>query len=856
MKAPVGLSGLALGTMLRPLLAALGALVCLSATIAPPTHLADDAFNRDPCNARFGFSDMPHCNASDTPASRARALAASLSVAEKASFVETAYQTGNQAAGLARVMATTCFMGAVACQNEAGCQPNSRNTTALPCPITLAATWDRALLRRAADMVSTEVRSLTNGLGTQNGIICWDPVLNTCRDPRWGRCQEGYGEDPFLVGEIARVWIRGIQGSPHARHMKVGTISKHFAAHTGPESPNNEQGVGRMAFDTVVSERALHSHFLSPFKAAAEAGTVGFMCSYNAINGIPACGNRWLLEDIARGSTMSGRGSNRTEVTIQSDCGAVGNIYSQHKAVSSPEEATAMALNAGVNTLCGGGGVAEVVGAGMLTEAVLTKRVEQTLVSHFQLGVYDAPSEVEWKDNSTYNLSRIDSTSHKALAREAAAKAVVLLENRRSTLPAKPSAYGAGKTILVTGPNSGVENRSFCYGDSSAEPSCHGSGMPISMLGTYYAPTPSHISQPIEAVRAAYPAATVLHVPGCDHVWCADPHLAAVSAAAAQADLVLFFGGVSGHWVGGSSQPQWNPDSNSSSGPKGGHPMDIGLATEGVDRWNITLTKGQESLLQAAAKAASKSKPRTARTVVSLIGGFPVTSAWAAENADALLIAGCGGEQGGAGLLDVLIGAVPPAGRLPYTIHRSQADLQDITVYNDLRNQTYRNRQFAPPPLYRFGDGRSYVRFAYSGLSVSPAAPRVCDDLTIEVSVTNPGAVAADEVVQVYSRCPCGSAMQCEAGTCTSAAFSTPPSTALIGFARQAIPADAKPHSVKILIRANTLAGFRETDMASVLRPGQLWLTVGGGQLGSETAGPVLHAKLNVTGAERLLAEC
>ena len=177
-------------------------------------------------------------------------------------------------------------------------------------------------------------------------------------------------------------------------------------------------------------------------------------------------------------------------------------------------------------------------------------------------------------------------------------------------------------------------------------------------------------------------------------------------------------------------------------------------------------------------------------------------------------------------------------------------------MYNDLRNQTYRNRQFAPPPLYRFGDGRSYVRFAYSGLSVSPAAPRVCDDLTIEVSVTNPGAVAADEVVQVYSRCPCGSATQCEAGTCTSAAFSTPPSTALIGFARQAIPADAKPHSVKILIRANTLAGFRETDMASVLRPGQLWLTVGGGQLGSETAGPVLHAKLNVTGAERLLAEC
>ena len=248
----------------------------------PPAPPASDEFNRDPCNPMFNFSALPHCDATRSPASRARALAATLSLADKAKFVESTYQSGNQAVGLARVMATTCLMGAVA--SGFGSHPNSRNTTALPCPITLAATWDRELLQRAAAMVSTEVRSLTNDLGTQNGIICWDPVLNTCRDPRWGRCQEGYGEDPFLTAEIARVWIRGIQGNPAAKHMKVGTISKHFAAHTGPESPNNEQDVGRMSFDTVVSERALHSHFLAPFRAAAEAGTIGFMCSYNAIN--------------------------------------------------------------------------------------------------------------------------------------------------------------------------------------------------------------------------------------------------------------------------------------------------------------------------------------------------------------------------------------------------------------------------------------------------------------------------------------------------------------------------------------------------------------------------------------------
>ena len=146
------------------------------------------AFDRDPCNPAYGFASMPHCNASDTPNNRARALAATLSVKQLAAFVQTAFQKGDRTLGLPQIQATTCLMGAVA--NGYGANANSYNTTALPCPITMAATWDRALIHRAADMVSTEVRSLTNGLGSGNGLICWDPVLNTCRDPRWGRCQE------------------------------------------------------------------------------------------------------------------------------------------------------------------------------------------------------------------------------------------------------------------------------------------------------------------------------------------------------------------------------------------------------------------------------------------------------------------------------------------------------------------------------------------------------------------------------------------------------------------------------------------------------------------------------------------
>eukprot|EP01045_Picozoa_sp_COSAG04_P000612 COSAG04_NODE_15_length_40535_cov_25.319888_25_plen_238_part_00 len=231
-----------------------------------------------------------------------------------------------------------------------------------------------------------------------------------------------------------------------------------------------------------------------------------------------------------------------------------------------------------------------------------------------------------------------------------------------------------------------------------------------------------------------------------------------------------------------------------------------------------------------------------------------MTSRWAAAHADALLVAGCGGEQGGAALFDVLTGAVGPAGRLPYEIHRDQADLEDITVYGDLANQTYRNRQFAPAPLYRFGDGRSYSRFLYSSVRLSPAAPGVCDSVTLHVDVKNAGAEAAEEVVQVYSRCPCSAAL-CQAGSCTSAALSAPPSTALIAFTRTSIAAGATA-TVSLPIATRQRARFRAADMEEVVRPGELWLTVGGGQLGSSTAGEVLQLRANVTGQETALAAC
>ena len=230
-----------------------------------------------------------------------------------------------------------------------------------------------------------------------------------------------------------------------------------------------------------------------------------------------------------------------------------------------------------------------------------------------------------------------------------------------------------------------------------------------------------------------------------------------------------------------------------------------------------------------------------------------------ASNADAYVVAGVGGQEGGVGLLDVLTGTASPGGRLPYTLHEKQSDLPDITVYGDLVNQTYRNRQFAEvdsPPRYRFGDGRSYAEFSYSGLHVLPTSPSVCDSITVTVDVTNPEEFAADEVVQVYSRCPCGYA-ECQAGTCDNAALLTPPLTALIGFRRVTVPANAT-QTVRIAISAQQRARFRPVGagMREEVRPGELWLTVGGGQLGSTTASAVLQIRVQVGGYATPVASC
>jgi beta-glucosidase-like glycosyl hydrolase len=476
------------------------------ATLVPPLLLLPLAsgpaavdFNRDPCNVLFNFSHLPQCDTGLSARERSAALAAAMTTGQKISFVGGGYQTSMPTLGIPLVQwsdgifmsISNNWLGAAQTQNLSKWAPFP---TVLPGPMTMAASFDLDLVARAATMVSDEARSLNNDMSPHYGLV-GTIVMNTCRDPRWGRCQEGYGECPFLSAEMVRTYIRGIQGPPDAKYLKIATDSKHLAVHTGPESPNNARRENRLGFDSVVSQRAIYEHFLPPFRAAAEAGTSSFMCSCacdhhhhhqqllrlslsfpgltpvcwvcrthadNAINGVPSCANPWLLTSIARDFW------NRSDMTIQSDCGTLTYMTDDHHFTDSGAEAAADFFNAGGNTVCGGVGTGAAISSGLLSEAVLTERVTEALVPMFRLGAFDSPGDVEWKDLSKYNKSIVGTPAHTAIAREAAQKGVVLLENRNQTLPLKPSEW-VGRTILVTGPHSGNETEypgGFCFGDS------------------------------------------------------------------------------------------------------------------------------------------------------------------------------------------------------------------------------------------------------------------------------------------------------------------------------------------------------------------------------------------------------
>src|SRR6266550_2874492 len=312
--------------------------------------------------------------------------------------------------------------------------------TVFPQAIGLAATWDPDLMFQVADVISTEARAKHHEFlrhdqhARYQGLTYWSPNINIFRDPRWGRGQETYGEDPYLTSRLGVAFVKGLQGDD-PRYLKLVATPKHYAVHSGPEPE-------RHGFDAKATERDLRETYLPAFRATVMEGKAeSVMCAYNRTNGEPCCANKTLTTDILRKEW----GFNGYVV---SDCGAITDIWKGHHFAKSEAEASALAVKAGTDLACGGeySSLIEAVKNGLISEAEIDVSLKRLLTAKFRLGMFDPPEMVPY---ARIPFSENDSPAHHALSLRAAKESIVLLKNERKTLPLKKNI----KTIAVVGPN-------------------------------------------------------------------------------------------------------------------------------------------------------------------------------------------------------------------------------------------------------------------------------------------------------------------------------------------------------------------------------------------------------------------
>jgi beta-glucosidase len=303
--------------------------------------------------------------------------------------------------------------------------------TVFPQAIGLGATWNPALMRQIGAAIGDEGRAKFHDLmrrqgesSYNQGLTFWSPNVNIFRDPRWGRGQETYGEDPFLTGEMGVAFVQGLQGDDE-RYLKAAACAKHYAVHSGPEGL-------RHGFDARASRRDMHDTYLPAFRKLVQAGRVeAVMGAYNRTNGEPCCAHSYLMEEVLRGQWGF-------EGHYVSDCGAVGDIYSGHQTVPDRASAAALALGRGCDLECGDTYrfLEEALARGLVTEAAIDQALARVLATRFKLGMFDRPEVVPY---TATPMSVVGCEEHKALAYEAAVQSIVLLKNQGNLLPMGPA---------------------------------------------------------------------------------------------------------------------------------------------------------------------------------------------------------------------------------------------------------------------------------------------------------------------------------------------------------------------------------------------------------------------------------
>src|SRR5579862_1062204 len=798
-------------------------------------------------------------------------------------------------------------------------------TTEFPEPIGLGATFDPGAIHQMAIDISVEARIKHVQAVKENGgysrifqgLDFWAPNINIFRDPRWGRGQETYGEDPYLTGRMAVAFVTGMQGTdPH--YYRVISTPKHYAVHSGPEPTRHKA-------DVTVSKHDELDTYLPAFRAAVTEGKAdSVMCAYNSINGQPACANQFLLEDQLRGKWGF-------DGYVVSDCGAVRDIYEGHHFEPSQAQASAVSLERGMDNECIDF-IAKVnddhdykpyldaVKEGSLKESDIDKALVRLFTARMKLGMFDPPDMVPY---TKINEDELNSQAHQELALKLANESMVLLKND-GTLPLKTSGIKialigplASQTRFLLGNYNGIPlhtisildgmKKEFAgdtidYVEGTQFLSNQASPVPDALLSTDGKP----------GVKASYaemrgmmmnPAAkpTVLATrteTGIHTSTEALPsevtgksvgiHWEAALTASDTGDYDLglkangFFritldgkevttgfepGGevntklgrvqlekgkayklVVDYSPGVNQQPNaelvWNkvdltpqPDAVEAAKKADvvvavlgitsaleGEEMHVNVpGFQGGDRTSIALPEPEEALLKAV---AATGKP----VVLVLTNGSALGVNWASEHVNAILDSWYAGEKGGEAVAQSLSGQNDPGGKLPVTFYK---DVNQLPPFDDyaMKGRTY--RYFDGTPLYRFGYGLSYTRFSFADLAVPSEAVNAGDPAHVEVTVTNTGKTAGDEVAELYLNFP---------------RVAGAPLRALRAFQRvhldpgasQRVKFDLKPRDLSMV-----------TDSGEIVIPeGDFTVSVGGGQ--PRTRAEVVSKKFHMDGTKTL----
>ncbi|MGE5101870.1 MAG: glycoside hydrolase family 3 N-terminal domain-containing protein [Deltaproteobacteria bacterium] len=570
----------------------------------------------------------------------------------------------------------------------------SPGATSFPQPIGLGSTFNPGLVESLYAIAAHEARSR----GTHQALT---PVVDVARDPRWGRVEETFGEDPYLVTQMGMAAVRGFQGDRSFRDKtRVIATLKHFAAHGQPESGMNCAPVN-------VSMRVLRETFLQPFKDAFQkAGAISVMASYNEIDGVPSHANRWLLRDVLRDEWGF-------EGFVVSDYYAIWELSDRpdthgHAVAADKREACALAVRAGVNIELPEPDcylhLVDLVRSGALQESQLDDLVAPMLFWKFKLGLFDHPyvdpDEAERVANDD---------DHRLLARRAARETITLLENRGGLLPLDPRAINS---IAVIGPNA---HRSLLGG---------------------YSGRPKHDVTVLDGIKARLGAhANVVYAEGCkitqggswneDEVRASDEdkdrrQIAEAAAVAKNADVIVLV-------IGGNEQTSREAWSRKHMG----------------DRTSLELIGRQIELVEAM---AALGKP----VVALLFNGRPLSIAPLAERVPAILECWYLGQETGHAVADVLFGDYTPGGKLPITIPRSAGHLPAFYNYKPSARRGYLFDDVSP--LYAFGYGLSYTTFTVDNLRLEDSVIRRDGSTRVLVDVANTGAREGTEVIQMYIR--------------------------------------------------------------------------------------------------------